>query len=115
MLRKEVLPARLWDPCRRHEDRSPPIVGFAPMLVFALVVMAILGGFVWRLVEDDRQAEQQHQRALEMEIRANIRAVEELDRRPPAIHHPKAVGMPTAGDSSSIGGSDWNAPPRVIW
>ena len=79
MLRKEVIPARVWDPCRRHEDRSPPIVGVVPMLAFILIIVAILGWFVWQLREDDQAAEE-HQRAIEMEIRANIRAVENLDR-----------------------------------
>ncbi len=80
MLKREVLPARVWDPCRRHEDRSPPLVGFAPMAAFALIVLAILGRFVWQLRKDDQQAEQAQRRALEMEIRANIRAIDDLER-----------------------------------
>lgn len=79
MLKREVLPARVWEPCR-DEDRSPPIVGFAPMVAFALIILAVLGRFVWQLREDDQQAEQAQRRALEMEIRANIRAIDDLER-----------------------------------
>lgn len=80
MLKKEVLAARVWDPCRRHEDRSPPIVGWVPMVAFVLIVVAILGRFVWQLREDDQQSELQQRRALEMEIRAKIRAIDDLER-----------------------------------
>lgn len=80
MLKKEVLPASVWDPCRRHEDRSPPIVGLAPMVAFVLIVTTILGHFVYQLREDDQQVEQVWRRALEMEIRANIRALDDLER-----------------------------------
>lgn len=79
MLKREVLPARVRDVCR-HEDRSPPLVGFAPMVVFVLIVIAILGRFVWQLREDDQQAEQAQRRAVEMGIRANIRAIDDMER-----------------------------------
>ncbi len=81
MLRKEVLPARVWEPCRRHEDRSPPIMGLAPTVVS--IVIAVVGYYVWQLRANDEQAEGrlQQQRAIEMEIRADVRAIDEFEQR----------------------------------
>ncbi len=77
MLKKEVLPASVADPCRRPGDRSPPAVRSIAIIVAVASALGIAAMMAGSYAREQSIAEQRiqelHQQVRELEERVELR------------------------------------------